>query len=208
MFVRDYMSLNPLTVNPEDTIGDALKIMKDYSIKRLPVLYKNKVVGIVTKQDLLKASPSSATSLSVWEINYLFPSIKIKEVMTQDVIVVSANTFLEEVALIMKEKGFGSLPVVEDGELVGIITENDVFKAFIDILGFNFPGVRIALRVHDHVGVLSEITQVISSMKINIISVTITRTKNGDINIVLRLDAKDLKAVSEALQEKNFEIVQ
>jgi acetoin utilization protein AcuB len=202
------MSLNPLTVNPEDTIGDALKIMKDYSIKRLPVLYKNKVVGIVTKQDLLKASPSSATSLSVWEINYLFPSIKIKEVMTQDVIVVSANTFLEEVALIMKEKGFGSLPVVEDGELVGIITENDVFKAFIDILGFNFPGVRIALRVHDHVGVLSEITQVISSMKINIISVTITRTKNGDINIVLRLDAKDLKAVSEALQEKNFEIVQ
>lgn len=92
MFVRDYMAANPVMVAPEDTLGKALELMKEHSIRRLPVMAKGKLVGLVTENDLMKAYPSSATSLSVWEVNYLFPKIKIKDIMTKDIYTVTPDT--------------------------------------------------------------------------------------------------------------------
>ncbi|MGB4331078.1 MAG: CBS domain-containing protein, partial [Dethiobacteria bacterium] len=103
MFVRDYMTTSPVTVTPEDSLGEALRLMKEHSIRRLPVMAKGKIAGLVTEQDLMKASPSSATSLSIWEINYLFPKIKIKDIMTKEIFTVTPETILEEAALLMQE---------------------------------------------------------------------------------------------------------
>ena len=137
MYVRDYMSINPITVNPEDSVGDALRATESHEIRRLPVISSGKIVGLVTNQDLLKASPSPATSLSIHEINYLYPKIKIKEVMTKSVVTVSPDTVIEEAAVIMRENKIGTLLVEQHGKLLGLITESDLFKAFIDIFGFD-----------------------------------------------------------------------
>ncbi len=207
MLVRDYMSLSPITVSPEDSVGHALQLMKDHSIRRLPVVSKDKIVGIVTRQDLLRASPSSATSLSVWEINYLFPKIKISEVMTRKVISISPESVLEQAALVMRENSVSALPVVENNRLVAIITESDIFKALIDIFGFDYPGVRLTLAVEDEVGVLHNITEIISSLGINIITLAARRLDSNRVNIMLRLQDDDISAVSKLLAEKGYQVV-
>ncbi|MEW5783629.1 MAG: CBS and ACT domain-containing protein [Bacillota bacterium] len=206
MLVRDYMTLNPITVKPEDSVGDALKLLKDHSIRRLPVVTRDGMVGIVTEQDLLKASPSAATSLSVWEINYLFPKIKIKDIMTKDIITVSPDAVLEEAALIMRENNISSLPVMIDGKLMGIITESDIFKALIDVFGFNVPSVRLTLSVQDEVGTIKKISETVSSLGLNIISLIVQSLDGGRGNIILRLSTDDITGVVAAFRNKNIEV--
>ncbi|NMA92943.1 MAG: CBS domain-containing protein [Firmicutes bacterium] len=207
MFVRDYMSLDPVTVSPGDTVGYALQLMKEHSIRRLPVVSKDKVVGIVTRQDLLRASPSSATSLSIWEINYLFPKVKIAEVMTKSVISISPGTVLEEAALLMKENGVSALPVVENKRLVAIITESDIFKALIDIFAFDYPGARLIMEVEDRVGVLYDITKIISSLGVNIITLAARRVEGNRVKIMLRLQDNDVSRVIRLLAEKGYPVM-
>ncbi len=206
MLVRDYMSPNPITVSPEDTVGHALQLMKDHSIRRLPVISKGKIVGIVTRQDLLHASPSPATSLSVWEINYLFPKIKIAAVMTRQVLTVFPDCVLEKAAVIMRENSVSALPVVENHRLVAIITESDIFKALIDIFAFDSPGVRLTLSVDDGIGVLHNITEIFSSLGINIITLAARRLDSNRVNLVLRLQDNDIAAVSETLEKKGYRV--
>lgn len=207
MFVKDYMSVNPITITPDDSIGDAFKLMKEHSVRRLPVMSGDKIVGIVAKQDLLKSSPSPATSLS--EINqlFVFQNIHIREIMTKNVTVISADTVLEEAAVIMQEKKIASLPVVDHGKLVGIITESDIFKAFIDILGFNYPSIRLTLDVEDKVGTLSGAAEIIKGMGINITSVIVRKLKENRANIIFRLDTTDASGVSQALEKAEYKIV-
>jgi acetoin utilization protein AcuB len=207
MFVRDYMTLNPVTVKPEDSVGDALKLLKEHSIRRLPVMVKDSLVGLVTEQDLLKASPSAATSLSVWEINYLFPKIKIKDVMAKELITVTADMILEEAALVMRENNISSLPVMENDKLVAIITESDLFKAFIDVLGFNYPSVRVTLAVQDEVGSIRKVTEIVSSMNVNIISLIVHRLKEDKGNIILRVETDDIAKVTKAFEDNQMKIV-
>ncbi|HHX87602.1 MAG TPA: CBS domain-containing protein [Firmicutes bacterium] len=207
MLVRDYMSLNPITVGPQDSVGYALQLMKEHSIRRLPVVSKGQIVGIVTRQDLLRASPSSATSLSVWEINYLFPKVKISEVMTRQVITISPEAVLEKAALVMRENSVSALPVLENNRLVAIITESDIFKALIDIFAFDCPGVRLTLAVEDEVGVLHNITEIISSLGINIITLAARRLDSNRVNIMLRLQENDISSVSKLLAEKGYQVV-
>ncbi len=207
MLVRDYMSLNPITVGPQDSVGYALQLMKDHSIRRLPVISKDQIVGIVTRQDLLRASPSSASSLSIWEVNYLFPKIKISEVMTRQVITISPEAVLEKAALVMRENSISALPVVENNRLVAIITESDIFKALIDIFAFDRPGVRLTLAVEDEVGVLHNITEIISSLGINIITLAARRLDSNRVNIMLRLQDNDISSVRKLLIEKGYQVV-
>ncbi len=206
MLVRDYMSPNPITVSPEDSVGHALQLMKEHSIRRLPVLSKEKLVGIVTRHDLLRASPSSATSLSIWEINYLYPKVKIGEVMSKEIITISPDSVLEKAALTMRENSLSALPVVEKGRLVAIITESDIFKALIDIFAFDHPGVRLTLAVEDEVGVLHNITEIISSLGINIITLAARRVDGKKVDIMLRLQNNDVSAVSKLLAEKGYQV--
>jgi acetoin utilization protein AcuB len=208
MFVRDYMSINPVTIGPEDSVGHALELMDNHSIRRLPVLQNGKIVGLVTNQDLLKASPSPATSLSIHEINYLYPKIKIKEVMTKDIVSVTPDTVIEQAAVIMRENKIGTLLVEQQGKLMGLITESDLFKAFIDVFGFDYSGARLAIAVEDDIGVLGKIAETISSMGINIISVVVVRKSEGGANLILRLKTDDVEDIRAKLEDKGYKIVE
>jgi len=165
------MSKHPITVTEDTPIAQALKVMRDEKVRRLPVLdKKGKLAGIVSERDLLYASPSPVTSLSIYEIHYLLAQITVKEIMTRDVITVTEYTPLEEAARIMADNKIGSLPVVRNGKLVGIITESDLFKIFTEILGARDMGVRLSMLVPEQPGILAEITRAIADLGGNIIS--------------------------------------
>ena len=171
MLVGERMSHHPVTAGPEMPINEALQLMKDRRVRRLPVVDKRgHVVGIVSEKDLLYASPSPATTLSVWELNYLISRISVADVMTKDVITVTEFTPLEEVACIMADNKIGGLPVIREGRLIGIITETDIFKTFIEMLGAREKGVRITLLAPEETGILASITHEITKMGGNIVS--------------------------------------
>jgi len=171
MLVHERMSKNPITITEDTPINHALKFMRDEKVRRLPVLNKKgELVGIVAEKDLLYASPSPVTSLSIHELHYLVSKITVDEVMTRDVITVSEYTPLEEAARIMADNKIGGLPVMRDGKLVGIITESDLFRIFIEILGARDMGVRLSMLVPEQPGVLADITRAIADMGGNIIS--------------------------------------
>jgi len=171
MLVHERMSRHPITIAEDIPINSALKFMRDEKVRRLPVLNKKgELVGIVSERDLLYASPSPATSLSIYELHYLISKIKVSEVMTRDVITASEYTPLEEAARIMSDNKIGSLPVMRDGKLVGIITESDLFRIFIEILGARDMGVRLSMLVPEQPGILADITRAIADVGGNIIS--------------------------------------
>ncbi|MFS8523628.1 MAG: CBS domain-containing protein [Limnochordales bacterium] len=132
--VDDVYTRNPVTVGPETSAPDARKLMEEHDIRRLPVVQDGKLVGIVTLTDLLRAAPSPATSLSIWELNYLLDKIKVAELMTRDVVTATPDTDLQAVAKIMAERKIGGIPVVEGDKVIGIITESDVFRALVKLL--------------------------------------------------------------------------
>jgi acetoin utilization protein AcuB len=208
MFVRDYMSVNPITIGPEDSVGDALQLLESHSIRRLPVVFQGRIVGLVTNLDLLKASPSPATSLSIHEINYLYPKIKIKDVMTKDPITIRPDMVIEEAAVVMRENKIGTLLVQQQGKLIGLITESDLFKVFIDIFGFHYAGSRIAVAVEDDIGELGKIADLISSMAVNIISVVVIRVNEGGAHLVLRLKTDSGDAVRAKLEENGYNVLE
>jgi acetoin utilization protein AcuB len=144
-------------------IVDALNLMKRERIRRTPVVKDGKIVGIVSDKDLLNASPSPATSLSVWEMNYLLSKITIKEVMTRKVLTVTEDTPIEEAARIMADNKIGGLPVVRGDQVVGIITETDLFKIFLELMGAREPGVRVTVIIPEQRGQLANLTQAIAS---------------------------------------------
>ncbi len=145
--------------------------MQQENVRRFPVLNKEgKMVGIVLEKELLYASPSPATSLSVFELHYLLSKITVKEVMTRDVITVDENCPLEEAARIMADNQIGGLPVMRDDRLVGIITETDLFKIFLELLGAREQGVRLTMLVAEGKGVLADLTRKIAEIGGNIVS--------------------------------------
>jgi acetoin utilization protein AcuB len=171
MLVKNRMSRHPITVTADVHVDEALKMMRDNKVRRLPVIDKDgQLMGIVSEMDLLYASPSPATSLSVYEIHYLMARITVQDVMTKEVISIEEDTPLEEAARIMVDNKIGGLPVVRNGTLVGIITETDLFKIFLELLGAREKGVRLTLQVPNEKGVLASITSQIAQMGGDIIS--------------------------------------
>ncbi len=171
MLVRERMSQEPVTITPDVSVTDALRLMRARKVRRLPVLdNRGKLVGIVSDQDLLYASPSPVSSLSVWEMNYLLAKLKVEEVMTRQVITIAEDTPLEEAARIMADNKIGGLPVIRDDKLVGIVTETDLFKTFLELLGARQPGVRVTALISEAKGTLAKITNAISGAGGNIIA--------------------------------------
>jgi acetoin utilization protein AcuB len=172
MFVKERMTKQPVVAAPDMSVPDALNQMRQQRIRRLPVVDKGgRLVGIVSDRDLLHASPSPATSLSVWEITYLLSKVLLKDVMTSKVITVNGDTPLEDAARIMADNKIGGLPVVDDGALVGIITETDLFKVFVELLGARDRGVRVTLSVPNTPGQLAGVTRSIADRGGNIIAI-------------------------------------
>lgn len=173
MLVGSRMTSHPITIADDTPIDEALKLMRDKNVRRLPVLNdKGDLVGIVAEKDILYASPSPATSLSIHEIHYLVSRIKVSEIMTKNVITVSDETPLEEAARVMADNQIGALPVMHDGKLAGIITETDVFKIFLELLGARESGVRMTMKVPEGMGMLPLITGTISRLDGHVLALT------------------------------------
>lgn len=162
MLVRELMTHQPVTVAPDTPVPDALRLMREKKVRRLPVLdRRGALVGIVSDKDLLHASPSPATTLAVWEIPELLSKLKVEKVMTRRVITVDEATPLEEAARVMADNKIGGLPVMRDDTLVGIITETDVFKSLLTLLGGRRSGIRVTVSLPTAKGTLAKITNAI-----------------------------------------------
>ena len=206
MFVAKRMTPNPITVGPEMSVMDAAELMHTKKIRRLPVVENGKLRGIVTDRDLREVGPSPATSLSVHELNYLLAKMKISDVMTKSVLTVNVGATIEEAALLMYNHKIGGIVVVDDEEKVtGIITETDIFKLFVDVMGLPSGMTRITLDVTNQVGVLSEITAVFRDKGINIISL-VTLPPDGKAELVIRADVVDPTELVAALEAKGYHV--
>ncbi|UCG24414.1 MAG: CBS domain-containing protein [Chloroflexota bacterium] len=173
MLVNERMSAPVITVEPDLPIMEALNLMKTNRIRRTPVVDKDgKLLGIISDKDLLDASPSDATSLSVWEINYLLSQIKVSEIMTKEVLTVSEDTPIEEVARIMADNKIGGIPIMSEGSVVGLITETDLFKIFLELMGARVDGVRVTAMVPERRGELALITQAVAKAGGSFVSFT------------------------------------
>ncbi len=193
MLVGKRMVKNVIVAYETAHIDETLKLMRDNKVRRLPVLDKNKkLVGIVSEKDLLYASPSPVTSLSVYEIQYLLARLTIKEVMTKDVITVEEDTLLEEAARIMADKKIGALPVMRGDKVVGIITETTIFKIFLEMLGARSLGLRLTMLVPEKPGELAKITAEITRLGGDIISLG-TFLGEDPTTALLAIKVRDVK---------------
>jgi acetoin utilization protein AcuB len=208
MRIRDVMTANPITVDVDTLVIDAQKIMKESNIRRLCVMHKGKLVGIVTHHDLLKASPSPATSLSIWEINYLWSKMKVSDVMTRNPVTLSPDTTFEEALLIGQQKKIGSFPVVENGKLVGITTESDIVRLVTRVLGLKEEGSRITVEgLEVQLGGLSRIISVLDRHQVPILSMmSLQRPEKKDVMLVMRLKTKKPEAVAADLRKMGLSV--
>jgi acetoin utilization protein AcuB len=171
MLVYERMSRHPMTVSPNTPVEQALKRMRDEKIRRFPVVDDDgKLVGIVSDKDLLYAAPSPATSLSIYELHYLYSRITVSQVMTREVVTVEEDDPIEEAARVMVDNKIGGLPVMREGKLVGIITETDIFKTLMEMMGARDPGVRLTLLSPEIRGQLATLTSAVAELGGNIIS--------------------------------------
>jgi acetoin utilization protein AcuB len=202
MFARERMSHPVISIHPKMSMQDALNLMHKESIRRLPVVDKHgKLVGIVSERDLLHASPSEATSLSVWEITYLLSRITVEGIMTREVITISEDTPIEEAALIMADNKIGGLPVIRDGEVVGIITETDLFKVFLELLGARDAGVRLAAFVANVPGELAKLTKAIYELGGNIVALgTFLGESTENREVTLKVEGVTPQALREVVE--------
>jgi acetoin utilization protein AcuB len=209
MLVSNIMTPDPLTVSDKTAIDEALKLMREKKVRRLPVLNaKGKLVGIVAEKDILYASPSPATSLSIHEIHYLVSKLTVGEIMTKDVFTVTDDTPLEEAARIMADNRIGALPVMREGKLVGIVTETDIFKAFLRLLGAREPGVRLTMKMPEGQGLLPLCTETITKLGGRVLALTTWSPDQGDGTIVTaKIAGVDRKALTNKIGELGVEFL-
>ena len=157
MLVKEVMSPHPVVIDPDMPVIEAERLMKEKNIRHLPVVHEGKgLVGLVTRETLSRALPSEMTTLTIWELNYQLSRIKVREVMVKKVISVTEDATAEKAARIMIDNKIGSLPVMRDGTLVGIVTDIDLLQALADLMGWRQPGVRVTVQVPDEKGRLAE----------------------------------------------------
>jgi len=209
MKVRDRMSENVRTVGLDTSINEAFSLMKENNIRRLPVVEKGKVTGIITIGDLNQASPSTATTLSIHELNYLLAKTKVKDIINkkQKLITVGPENYIETAAKLMRRNRISGLPVVEDNKLVGIITETDIFDALIDILGVKKTHSRIDFYTADRPGTIAAITGMIAEKGKNILNTVVFFDEKKDkYKMILRLEELNCEDVINELKNRGYEV--
>ena len=209
MLIRDWMTTDVITATPETSMLKVSKMMKEYDIRRVPVVdAQNKVVGIVSDRDVKDASPSKATTLDMHELYYLLSEIKVRDIMTPDPVTVEVRDTVERVALLMEERALGGLPVVDDeGSLVGIITDHDIFKVLVQITGVRHGGVQVALAVEDLPGVMRPIFDLLREYDASLISMLSSDSKRGgnwrEVFLRIRpMERAEENRLVEALRER------
>ncbi|OIQ12791.1 CBS and ACT domain-containing protein [Neomoorella thermoacetica] len=207
MFVRDHMTPDPITVTKETSVLDALELMKKNKIRRLPVIQDGRLIGLVTERDILRVSPSPASTLSVFEVNYLVAKMTVKDAMIKRPVTVPPDMTIEEAALLMREHKIDNLLVMEKERLVGIITQTDLFEALIKLFGLRRPGIRLTLKVVDRIGVLADIARLVKEAGINIINVANRHKDDIYTYVVLRLATDDVSSLLPTLEDRGYQVV-
>lgn len=207
MSVKDFMSTNLITVSPTTPIFDAVDLMKQHKIHRLPVVEGTTLIGLITEGVIQEALPSKATSLSVYEVNYLLNKTSVKEIMIKKVETIGPDALLEDGIAQMRQNNVGVLPVIEEGKLVGIITNNDILDAFLKITGYYAGGTRVSLAVaNDHPGVLADITRVLAQKQLSILTVVVDRQSDQTV-VELQIETKEAQLVKDILSDAGFTVI-
>lgn len=208
MFVKLRMTANPFTVDPDATLPEAMELMERHHIRHLPVLKDGAVVGVLSQGDIDAAGPSRATTFSSGEINYLLHKLKVSKVMTQDPRVIAPDALLEEAALAMRDNKIEMLPVVDNGRLVGVITESAILDSFMDLLGFRDRGTRLWIEATDAVGVLSNISGIMARHGANIIHLAVFRGEAQEqVTVVVGVNTLNTDELEADLADNGFRVV-
>jgi acetoin utilization protein AcuB len=201
MFVGERMSRPVIAVTPDMPINDVLAMFRKEHIRRAPVVKDGKLLGIVSERDLLNASPSSVTTLSVWELNYLISKVTVKNVMAKKVVTVDQDTPIEEAARIMADKKIGGVPVMSGSNVVGIITETDLFKIFLELMGARTKAWRVTATIAEKPGTLAQLTQAIAQNGGNFISFGMFSGPDANSRVVtFKVDGLDKNRIREVLE--------
>jgi len=211
MFVKDIMTMNVVTIPSNTSISDAKRIMEAHRIRRLPIVDRGKLVGMVTEHRLEAYTPSKATTLSVWEIGYLLGNTPVKDIMEKNIVTVTPDMTVEEVLALAQEKAVGALPVLEDGRLVGIVTTNDFFyKIANPVLGIGMPGTRVEVIGKGDDKVIENVVSLANRQGIRIITIhvlNIPEAPEEKKDIVIHLDTEDTSKFVKELKTKGYEVI-
>lgn len=205
MYIKNQMTANPYTIEKDASITDAIALMHEKGLRRLPVVKDNKAVGIITKSDIATVSPTKATTLSIYEANYLLSKTTVKDAMTKDVITISEDALLEEAAVLMRENGISGLIVTDaENNVIGIITESDIFDAFIDMFGMKKKGTRISIEAIDKPGVMAEIAALFKNHNANITNMVVFNSGGGLAEIVFRTSSVNTGDLEKAITDAGY----
>jgi acetoin utilization protein AcuB len=209
MKVRDIMSTNVVAVEEKTLVNDAKKIMDAHRIRRLPVMKKDKLVGLVTRHMLLEAAPSPATSLNIWEIQYLLSKLTVREIMVKNPFTISPDMPVEEALQLGQDKGYGAFPVLEDGRLVGMVTESDIVRMMTRVLGVKEQGVRLDIKIPSkEFGYLKGILDILDTHKTILLSMMTLPPDEGEKDwlVALRVQSEDIETIANELKSVGFDV--
>jgi acetoin utilization protein AcuB len=206
MLVEERMTSPAITIGPDVGVQEALAMMRRDKVRRYPVVDRQgNLLGIVSEKDLLNASPSEATTLSIWEINYLLSKLTIEKVMTKNVITITADTPIEEAARIMADNKVGGLPVVDSQtaggkKVIGIVTETNLFRIFLELFGARARGIRLSVLITNEPGSLNRLTGAVQSINGNIVALgTFLGENTGNGMVTLKVDGVKMDALKTAV---------
>lgn len=206
MRVRDVMTWNVVTVSSDTPIMEARRVMDAHNIRRLPVVDRGKLVGMVSKERVARAGPSPATSLSVWEINYLMAKMTVREIMAKDVVTVSPETSVESAVALAQTKQVGALPVTEDHALIGIVTTNDFFYKILNpVLGIGASGTRLVISKGAEVKGMKEVVEAIAKQGTKVIALhSMPPLEGREADLCVHLDTEDVSQLMKELASKGY----
>jgi len=208
MFVINRMTKNPMTVTADTKVDEVAHLMKKHNFRRLPVVDDGKLVGFLSDSDLMRVAPSPATTLSRYEINSLLAKICVRDIMKKDVVSVNVGATIEEAALIMYKNKIGGMPVVSNmGAVVGVITETDIFKTFVDVMGLADGKTRITLEVTDKIGVVKDIAEIFGQAGVSIDSLITCKKEDNKYEIVIRGDITNIDDIKAKLETKGYKVI-
>lgn len=210
MFVKKYMTTDVVTTTEDVKITDAISMFEENKFHQMPVVDKNgKYIGLITEGIISKNSPSNATSLSIYEINYLLEKVTVGQLMDKDAATVSCDIAIEKAATLLLEQDRSVMTIVDDeNHIQGIITDKDIFKALIDLTGYNDPGARFYVKVdEDRVGVLEEVTDVFADNDINISKIYVDGPTTGAPDgVIIQITSPDPNKALGLLETAGFEV--
>ena len=211
MFVANRMTKHPVSVTSKATIGEVDRLMKKHKFHRMLIIDEGKLVGYLSDRDIMRVTPSPATSLSKFEIRSLLDKLSVKDIMKTNIVTVNEDATIEEAALIMYQNKVGGLPVISEvGAVVGIITSTDILKTFVDVMGLPRGGkIRVTLSVGNEIGTVASITKIFADNGVNLDSVITCSEDGKHYELVVRFDdrAQGFDEVKKQLEIHGYKVV-